>query len=166
MKIIDILGMSLKNLFRRKIRTILTLIGVLIGTTSITVMMSIGIGLDKTNEDFMQGMVDMNVITVESYYFPDIDSGVLLRLSFKILMTRQCRNFIKLKDGSRSPELNMYATIKSGRYEAGVSIVGIDPKVMEAFNYKVEKGRLLSEDDQGAIVLETAFHIIFITPGI
>jgi len=42
MRISDILGMTFKNLMRRKIRTLLTLTGVLIGTTSIAVMMSIG----------------------------------------------------------------------------------------------------------------------------
>jgi ABC-type lipoprotein release transport system permease subunit len=166
MKIIDILGMSLKNLFRRKIRTILTLIGVLIGTTSITVMMSIGIGLDKTNEDFMQGMVDMNVITVESYYFPDIDSGSgFVEAEFQNLNDEAVQKFYQIEGVEAvSPELNMYATIKSGRYEAGVSIVGIDPKVMEAFNYKVEKGRLLSEDDQGAIVFGNSIPYHFYNP--
>ena len=113
MKIIDILGMSLKNLFRRKIRTILTLIGVLIGTTSITVMMSIGIGLDKTNEDFMQGMVDMNVITVESYYFPDIDSGSgFVEAEFQNLNDEAVQKFYQIEGVEAvSPELNMYATI-------------------------------------------------------
>jgi len=50
MRISDILGMTFKNLMRRKIRTLLTLTGVLIGTTSIAVMMSIGVGMDRAFE--------------------------------------------------------------------------------------------------------------------
>ena len=58
--------------------------------------------MDKTNEDFMQGMVDMNVITVESYYFPDIDSGNgFVEAEFQNLNDGQCRNFIKLKEWKR-----------------------------------------------------------------
>ena len=45
MKISDILGMSLINLWRRKMRTVLTVLGVFIGTSSIVVMLSLGIGL-------------------------------------------------------------------------------------------------------------------------
>ena len=47
MKISDILGMSLTNLWRRKMRTILTILGVIIGTASIVVMMSLGLGLKQ-----------------------------------------------------------------------------------------------------------------------
>ena len=48
MKISDILGMSLTNLWRRKTRTILTILGVIIGTASIVVMLSLGIGLKQS----------------------------------------------------------------------------------------------------------------------
>ena len=47
MKISDILGMSLTNLWRRKMRTLLTVLGVIIGTASIVVMLSLGIGLKQ-----------------------------------------------------------------------------------------------------------------------
>ena len=46
MKISDILGMSLTNLWRRKMRTLLTVLGVIIGTASIVVMLSLGIGTE------------------------------------------------------------------------------------------------------------------------
>ena len=42
---LDILSMSNNNLWRRKARTILTCLGVVIGTASIVVMLSLGIGL-------------------------------------------------------------------------------------------------------------------------
>ena len=41
----DLFAMAAKNLMRRKSRTFLTMLGVLIGTTSIVVMVSLGIGL-------------------------------------------------------------------------------------------------------------------------
>ena len=44
MKVSDLIKLSLHNLWRRKLRTALTVSGVMIGTTSIVVMMSIAIG--------------------------------------------------------------------------------------------------------------------------
>ena len=46
----DILIMAMKNLNRRKGRTFLTMLGVVIGTTSIVVMLSLGLGLEASYE--------------------------------------------------------------------------------------------------------------------
>ena len=48
---IDILRITIRNLLRRKTRTLLTVMGVVIGTASIVIMISIGIGM---NEGFKQ----------------------------------------------------------------------------------------------------------------
>ena len=46
MKISDLIRMGLRNLGRRKARTALTVIGVVIGTISIMLMVAIGQGLN------------------------------------------------------------------------------------------------------------------------
>lgn len=45
----DLLKMSLSSLWRRKLRTVLTVLGVVVGTASIMVMISLGLGLSKSN---------------------------------------------------------------------------------------------------------------------
>ena len=47
MRFFDLLAMSVNNLRRRKMRTALTVLGVIIGTASIVVMVSLGIGLKE-----------------------------------------------------------------------------------------------------------------------
>ena len=47
MRFIDLLRMSVSNLWRRKLRTFLTVLGVIIGTASIVVMISLGLGLSN-----------------------------------------------------------------------------------------------------------------------
>ena len=47
MRFFDLLVMSVNNLRRRKLRTSLTVLGVIIGTASIVVMVSLGIGLKE-----------------------------------------------------------------------------------------------------------------------
>ena len=49
MTFFDLLKMSLDNLLRRKLRTVLTVLGVIIGTASIVVMLSLGLGLKRTS---------------------------------------------------------------------------------------------------------------------
>ena len=51
---IDLLRMSASNLKRRKLRTFLTVLGVVIGTASIVVMVSLGLGLQKSVYDEME----------------------------------------------------------------------------------------------------------------
>ena len=46
---VDLLRMSLSSLWRRKLRTVLTVLGVVVGTASIVVMISLGLGLNKSS---------------------------------------------------------------------------------------------------------------------
>ena len=48
MKFLDLLRMSSSNLWKRKVRTILTVLGVVIGVASIVVMISLGLGLTRS----------------------------------------------------------------------------------------------------------------------
>ena len=61
----DILSMAARNLLRRKSRTFLTMLGVLIGTTSIVVMVSLGIGLQEAQK--ARGEKPTNLIDSKEY---------------------------------------------------------------------------------------------------
>ena len=64
MKISDLLKLAFDNLRRRKGRTFLTVAGVIIGATSIIMMVSIGVALDKSYDDMLSGMGDLTTIEV------------------------------------------------------------------------------------------------------
>ena len=68
MKFVDLLAMSLKNLSRRKLRTALTVLGVVIGTASIVVMVSLGIGLSELNRELISSYGSLTEITVTNPY--------------------------------------------------------------------------------------------------
>lgn len=75
MKISDLLRMGLRNLTRRKARTALTIIGMIIGTISIVVMFSIGFGM---NESFRQQVMEngsMTIITIQKDAWYDDGNG-------------------------------------------------------------------------------------------
>lgn len=71
MKFVDLLAMSLKNLSRRKLRTDLTVLGVVIGTASIVVMVSLGIGLSELNRELISSYGSLTEITVNNPYNGD-----------------------------------------------------------------------------------------------
>lgn len=64
MKFTDILHMCSQNLFRRKSRTILTVLGVIVGCCSIVIMVSLGAGINEQNEKTLQSMSDLTIINV------------------------------------------------------------------------------------------------------
>ena len=61
---IEIFKMAFTNLFRRKARSILAILGVLIGTASIITMVSIGLGMSKNFDDEMKKNPDLHIITI------------------------------------------------------------------------------------------------------
>ena len=65
MRISDIIGMCFRNLWRRKIRTLLTVLGVVIGSCAIVVMISLGLGSNAALDQSLKQMGQLNVITVQ-----------------------------------------------------------------------------------------------------
>lgn len=66
MKFHDLLIMSINNLRRRKLRTVLTVLGVVIGTASIVVMVSLGIGLNELTTEQIASYGSLTTIEVYS----------------------------------------------------------------------------------------------------
>lgn len=66
MKLFDLLLMSISNLWKRKLRTVLTVLGVVIGITSIVVMVALGNGLKESMLESYSSYNSMTQITVNS----------------------------------------------------------------------------------------------------
>ncbi len=68
MSSIDLIRMGIKNLWRRKLRTFLTILGVIIGTSSIVVMLSLGFGMQEAFKGQLARMGSLTTITVHKGY--------------------------------------------------------------------------------------------------
>ena len=66
MKYFDLLRMSISNLWKRKLRTVLTVLGVVIGITSIVVMVALGNGLKQSMLDNYSNYNSMTQIQIYS----------------------------------------------------------------------------------------------------
>lgn len=67
MRISDLISMTVKNLLRRKTRTLLTVAGVIVGTCSIVLMVSLGIGQTQALEANIAQMGDLTMIQIHNY---------------------------------------------------------------------------------------------------
>ena len=70
----DLINMALRNLWKRKLRTFLTVLGVIIGTASIVVMISVGIGMNVGYRQQIEEMGSLYVINVNAPYSSDSKS--------------------------------------------------------------------------------------------
>ena len=67
MKLMDLIDLCFRNLTRRKVRTLLTVVGVVVGTCAIVVMISLGIGMKESQEQALSEMGDLKLIQVYNY---------------------------------------------------------------------------------------------------
>lgn len=148
MKWNDMVAMSLSSLFKRKVRTLLTVAGVVIGTCAIVVMLSFGIGIKKTTDDMMQSMGDLTVIQIENYSpSPDaepLDDAMLE----KIRALPGVQTLTPMFDVDSSA-----FQIRSGKYVYGGQITGVYMDALSEFGYEMEAGKLPEGTvEEGAIL--------------
>ncbi|NLL78940.1 MAG: ABC transporter permease [Clostridiales bacterium] len=150
MKFLDMLRMSCSSLWKRKVRTILTVLGVVIGTASIVVMVSLGLGLNKaTMEEINQngGLTTINVYqSGGGAYGYEVDfageSGSKdqeeKRLDAELVETIRNLPYVE----NVSPVLSVNALAKYGMYECYLNIQGMQPEALEAMGIPVGEGEL------------------------
>lgn len=148
---IDLVRLSFKNFLRRKLRTILTILGVVIGTAAIVVMLSLGLGMTESFKQQISTMGSLNMITVDKYNYNEVtSSGQVKEVKLDDKTVKQF-NTIKGVDAV-TPILRTSLKFGSGKYVCYVNIIGIDPSVMEKFEFKLDSGRLLTKDDTNSVV--------------
>ena len=67
MRASDLLKLAAGNLRRRRTRTVLTVLGVVIGTASIVVMVSLGLGMNRSLVKSFQDSGSLTMITITNY---------------------------------------------------------------------------------------------------
>ncbi len=155
MSISDVIKMALRNLWKRKLRTFLTILGVIIGTASIVVMVSIGIGMNESFQKQVEEWGSLQVINVyaagsDRYYG---EEEVQKDKKATEITTSTIEEFKKIPYvEAATPVMNEYICFVAGKYLTDASVQGIDPASMEAMGYKAEEGRVLQEGDSKTLV--------------
>ena len=143
MKFLDLLRLSSSSLWKRKVRTLLTVLGVTIGVASIVVMVSLGLGLNKSSMEEMESYGSLTAVTVNmaggnGFY----SSGMAVaestsssekekeekRLDDELVETLKSLPHVNLV----SPVLNVDVIAKSGIYEGNFRVQGMTAEAFES----------------------------------
>lgn len=144
MKFSDLLSMSVNNLLRRKLRTFLTVLGVVIGTASIVVMVSLGIGLKEFTMEQYASSGSLTAISIYNYRgWQDVQSGGSEEESY--MTDETMKAFLQIPHVvSAYPQLGLNVLMKQGAYEGHVQLYGIPLEAMQEM--KLGAGRLPKAD--------------------
>ena len=144
MKISDEIALSARNLTRRKGRTALTLIGVVIGTCMVVLMISLGIAQTQANDEMLQSWGDLTRIEVYSNGNVMGADGKALRLDDAAIEKFKQLDHVVAATSYVTPG-NLQANItagRNGRYAmAYYSITAVDPAAMEPMGFALTWGR-------------------------
>lgn len=134
----DMLAMSVGNLWRRKLRTFLTLLGVLIGTSSIVAMLSIALGM---KEMVMAEYSSFGTATQITVYEGFSEEGSSKGSDSLKLTESNIKNFENLEHVvGVEPTLRLDLTITQGHYTGWTTLCGISKESLK--EKEVGEGRL------------------------
>ena len=173
MRFSDILHTCSQNLFRRKSRTILTVLGVVVGCCSIVLMISIGQGINERNEQMLKSMGSLNVITVYAGsgsqggggYDDAVNSaGSSTEAKLNDDAVQSFRNIAGVS-GVLSEKTLQYTTDATAgvgnRYAAQyLSVMGVNTSQLEASGYTLKSGRLPSRSGEVLVGEGTAYNFL------
>ena len=141
----DLLTMSVNNLLRRRLRTFLTVLGVVIGTASIVVMVSIGIGLKEFTIKQYSSYGSLTAIKV--YNYDNGSSSDKKNPEDSFMTDKTMKEFEKIDHvTSAYPDLTVNVIMRQGVYEANVQLHGIPLSAME--NIELKAGSLPTAEAQ------------------
>lgn len=153
MSSIDLALMGIKNLFRRKARTVLTVLGVIIGTASIVVMVSLGLGMNKAFEQQLSeyGSLTMIDIYANQYRMEPVggsSSDGQVVLDDSTIDTIEALDHVEFVIGFKRFESKIYV----GKYESYTNIKAVDFDKLAQMDIKLSEGILPSKDGNNEVL--------------
>ena len=131
MSFYDVMTMSFGNLWRRKLRTFLTVLGVLIGTASVVAMISLAVGMKQMMMEEYSSMGSATQIRVRSS--GDMMSGNEKTDVDTLLTDANLSMFEQMEYvQSVSPSLTFDVNMEQGKYSGYAMLVGVSKEVMES----------------------------------
>lgn len=143
MRFIDLLRMSVSNLFKRKVRTILTVLGVVIGVASIVVMVSLGLGLNKATMDALSNYANLTAVEVrEPWDTEGVSDKDKLHLDEDLIeKIMQIPHVVGV-----DPYLNVDMLAKYGLYEGYINLQATTMEALHNMNMEAGEGTLPQEN--------------------
>ncbi|NCO27678.1 MAG: FtsX-like permease family protein [Caldiserica bacterium] len=142
MKKFNLIRMALESLKINKIRTFLSMLGVIVGVSSLIVIISFGYGAQYTILSSIESLGSNVVILLPGKDTRLLESMIGPSFLRKPLVYEDVQYLKeKMPDVKISPELNFNTTVKFGNQEVKTIAVGINEDLFDVSNYKIDQGR-------------------------
>ncbi|WP_312642603.1 ABC transporter permease [Hydrogenoanaerobacterium sp.] len=141
MKTFDLISMCFRNLFRRKMRTVLTVLGVVIGTCAIIVTVSLGLGMTKIQEDALAQMGDLTKIDIYNRGGGGKDAPVL---DDKVLKQISEMEGVEVATPLARADWSAMEFWVGDKFQFSGQVMGIYPEAMEKLGYTMKEGGFLT----------------------
>lgn len=150
----DLIFMSVRSLWRRKLRSSLTILGVVIGTTSIVLMISLALAMNQNYENQMNQWGALTLLDVTEA--DNMDS----LLEVDPLDDNALEVFSRLPNvSSVIPYISTTMNVTVNDYSSmrEITIIGLDAEELESLGYIAVEGRNYETDEQGIAIVGGTF---------
>src|SRR3954471_2189037 len=140
----EILSVALSAIRANKLRSLLTMLGIVIGVSAVITMVALGSGAQKAVADQIASL-GTNLLSV--YPGQSMFGGIGdVRVNMKV------DDYLALKAGGRTfanvvPEINRNLQVKYGNKNGNVSVVGTTADYADVNNYKIDAGRTFTNGE-------------------
>jgi len=154
---IDVFSMAVRNLLKRKLRTSLTALGIVIGVALVTLTISLSIGVNKNLVESLSRMSDL--LTVNVYYYSNayygggvvvLDASSSGSSSDELILDDKAIESFKAMPGVLTATAFVDVNVKavSGKLQNWLNLRGIDPETLELLGYTLKEGTLFTGEEK------------------
>jgi putative ABC transport system permease protein len=175
MRLFDLILLSAENLGRRKGRALLTAIGVVIGTAAVVVLVSLGLGLQRSMSVQVGNISELTQIQVSPNY-GDYGGGFMVEVAVpgggptgpppnqKLITDQSLKDLANLPGitGVYPRDYLQGGQIQLGKLEGWGSFLGVTPETMEGLGLEAQQGVL--DLERGTIVVGALVNQNFYNP--
>ena len=147
MQLFENISMALTSVKSNKMRSLLTMLGIIIGVASVITMLAIGQGSKRSIQAQISEM-GSNMIMIQ----PGADMRGGVRQDASAMETLKLQDYEDIVNETRyvsatSPSVNSSGQAIYGANNAPTTVYGISPDYMEIRRYEVEDGDMFSDQD-------------------
>jgi putative ABC transport system permease protein len=145
MLINEILQVAIAAIWANKLRSFLTMLGIIIGIAAVITMVSLGEGAQRRVQTQLQSL-GTNILTVRpgQQFYGGLDRGDNSMTAKQAEALRVDPNYIS----AVSPEMSRRQQVTYGRGNSNNQITGVWPEYFGLQNYKVAKGRIFTDGEE------------------
>jgi len=141
---------ALKSIARNKMRSLLTMLGIIIGVGAVITLVSLGQGSQKDIEGQVASLgTNLMIIMPGSSHLGGVRGGAGSLETLQLSDVAALRKNAPLLEAV-SPEVRVQSQVVAGASNWNTSIIGGDPDFLQIRNYQVAAGRSFTERDLAA----------------